>query len=424
MNQSFSLFINLSLYVGYFIFILRGDFKGKRFALLILSLFVISALCSLLYYKTPTYFLYSEGLQKEISFEALLFLFLNIVLFLRPVLSYNISHDIKVPNYKILYYLGIFLGIVSIIPFIENLVYIKDFNAAKFAEVYFDKMEEGFSSRTHLSTIGRIGNGIASWFMYITPSIFFYMLASKRKKIYIFLSLIAFINPILIGLITGGRGDLFQLILVLIFNYLLFRKYFSEKQDRTILMFGASFGFVAVLILSFITFARSSGNSSEAYEEIYRYLGEGFVNFAEKAWYIKRHTDGYSIFNGTGETFLKDFSDYFNARDYIKLGGITGLRMYVYYTVFGDYFIDFGLIGALLFNIGMAAVFYQLVKRKEAFFSSIILFNLYAKIGFNGIYHFLYMYKIEFVFFTLLMVFIFRKFEKQNVKGIFLANSR
>ncbi|WP_420477462.1 O-antigen polymerase, partial [Noviherbaspirillum sp. ST9] len=201
---------------------------------------------------------------------------------------------------------------------------------------------------------------------YITPSLFFYMLASKRKVIFIFLTLIAFLNPVSLGLIVGGRGELFQMIFILVLNYLLFRQYFTKKQDKVLKLVGLFFCVFAGSILFFITIARADGNSDLVYEQIYRYLGEGFINFGEKGWYITNHTHGYSIANGTGQTFMKDISDYFDARDYPRLGSITGMRMYVYYTVFGDYFIDFGLIGGILFNVILALLFYLSVKGKEA----------------------------------------------------------
>ncbi|RXF69364.1 O-antigen polymerase [Arcticibacter tournemirensis] len=414
MNQSFILFINLFIYIFSFIIVLKSNYKGKNFALLIFSLFLVSSLCSLLYYRTSLYYALTEAGSNDMSLFALLFLFLNVVVFFRPILSYAVDKQVTVPDHKILYYLGVFLGIVSILPFVENIVHILGFNSARFADVYYEKMDANFDSKSHLSSIGKICNGIVSWFQYITPSLFFYMLASKRKVIFIFLTLIAFLNPVSLGLIVGGRGELFQMIFILVLNYLLFRQYFTKKQDKVLKLVGLFFCVFAGSILFFITIARADGNSDLVYEQIYRYLGEGFINFGEKGWYITNHTHGYSIANGTGQTFMKDISDYFDARDYPRLGSITGMRMYVYYTVFGDYFIDFGLIGGILFNVILALLFYLSVKGKEAHFSSLILFNLYAKIGFIGIYCYAYMYKIEFLFFSLLVVFVLRKFENAD----------
>lgn len=50
---------------------------------------------------------------------------------------------------------------------------------------------------------------------------------------------------------------------------------------------------------------------------------------------------------------------------------------------------------------------------KENSISSIILLNLYARIGFSGIFCFVYMYRIDFILFTLLVVFLLRRLEKR-----------
>ena len=46
---------------------------------------------------------------------------------------------------------------------------------------------------------------------------------------------------------------------------------------------------IAIFMVS-MTIARSSNESDLALSQIYRYLGEGFVNFAETGWYINNHT--------------------------------------------------------------------------------------------------------------------------------------
>ena len=94
--------------------------------------------------------------------------------------------------------------------------------------------------------------------------------------------------------------------------------------------------------------------------------------------------------------------------------------MYVYYTVFGDYFIDFGIIGGIIFNSLIAWTFYSFVKNRFTNISSIIAANLYAKIGFNGIYCFAYMSRFEFVFFTIVCILILRHFENRSQESVFM----
>lgn len=423
MNSYSVIIINILLYILFLYFNYRSGYKGKNLIIIIAALFLLSSICTLLFYDTFLYQNLTEKRYAPFSLWAILYLFINFVIYSSPIQSYNMNgNGIDMPNLKYFNYTICCLGLISIVPFWENMKAVLGMNSVSLVDSYYDKISGDFNARKHLSSIGRICNGVILWFQYITPILFFYTLLYSKKKVYICLSFIAFINPVLLGILGGGRGALFQTFCVLLFNYILFYDHFSKRSKQYINIIGIVICLSITIVLIYITFSRAEGNFDFALQQIYRYLGEGFANFGEVGWYVQNHTNGHNVINGTGNTFISDLTDYFDSRDYEKLALVTKMRMYVYYTVFGDYYIDFGALGGILFNLLLACIFKYVTSGKENSISSIILLNLYARIGFSGIFCFVYMYRIDFILFTLLVVFLLRRLEKKNTCFIRIVN--
>lgn len=416
--MAYLLIINFLIYFAYFVYILKSKLSGKYYSLLIVGLFTISSLLSIFYYDSDLYTTLTEATHK-ISWIALIYLFIGFLILTYPVNHYQQINSIvypKIGKSNLITIIFIILGIISIIPFLENFMRAINMSGQNMADIYFDRrgLNVEVDSRSQLSSIGRICNGVVNWFQYFMPVGLFYFIQQKKKWYLVLLIALGALNPVLLSIITGGRGALFQSFCIFLFNYVLFYKSIDKKIRKIVTIAGLSVLSVLVIILVIMTFARAGGASDIALQGIYRYLGEGFVNFGETGWFVKRHTNGLSIFNGTGYTFLKDLSPYFEARDFEMLGSITGIRMYVYYTVMGDAFLDFNVLGGYIFLLVMASLFVWVTKGKNNYFSSIVLFNLYAKVCFNGIYCWAFMYALDYVLFTLIMVFILRMFESRR----------
>lgn len=408
--------LNFAAYLGYFIFNLKSKATGKYYAMLVLGLFALSALFSIFYYNSDLYLTLTEATH-NVSWVALVYLFVGFIILICPLRHYKHIDNIVVPKLgreNILTIIFIILGILSIVPFIENFNKAIEMSGQNMADVYFDRQGSTMDMRSHLSTVGRFCNGIITWFQYFMPVGFFYFLQQSKKWYWSLLVGLGAINPVLMGIVFGGRGALFQSIFVFVFNYIVFYKSFSKGTRKAITYFGIGIMAIFIVVLIVMTFARSGGESDLALQGIYRYVGEGFVNFSETGWFVTKHTDGFSIFNGTGYTFLKDVSPYFDGRDYEGLSTYTGIRMYVYYTVMGDAYIDFNVVGGLIFLTIVSGLFWLATHRKYNYFSSLVLLNLYVKIGFNGIYCWAYMYCLDYILFTLIVICIMRIFERKD----------
>ena len=412
--------INVVLYVGFFVYLYRKKNLGTRYALPLVGLFAVSSICAVLYHNTTLYWALTESGGKHPSLWALLFIFINFVIYISPLSKLNNS-DYNLPYYKHIVYFTVFLGIVAILPTIEFASMLNQSSVTDMAEQYELNQSETVDFGKKLSFLGRSCNGILSWFSYITPVLLFYVIAVNAKKKVIFLAAVAFIEPIMGPLMRGGRGHLFMFVMLLLFNYLLFYKYFRESTKKIVSKIGLfSIGLVALLLVS-MTIARTATSDATSdinivLSAIYRYIGEGFVNFAETGWYTEKFTDGLSIFNGTGYTWMSELGDFFQQRDWQRLTQYMGFRMYVYYTVFGDYYLDFGLVGGMLFNVVLGFVFYRIVSKKNSKLYILITINLYARIGMNGIYCYYYMNYMEFLLFSFLVIYLLSIYEKRFIK--------
>lgn len=384
---------------------------------LVSFVFFVSSLFSNLYFESPLYYFLTDRKFNKISAIALGYIFASFLIYVQPLKNINLEGQLISPivmDKNLVSILAIIIGIMSIIPFIENLNVVLSKSFLDFADAYQLKQSESVDVRSHLSTIGRFCNGIINWFRYITPVLFFWSIAERKSKWIIIASSFAFLNPICLSLISGGRGALYGAMMTIVFNFLLFKKSFPKNVLQRIKIIGVVLIALFSIMLFIMTFDRADGDQSLATQQIYRYVGEGFVNFSETGWYVEKNTNGHSIINGTGFTFFRYLSDFFLSRDFSRLGNVTGFRMYVYYTVFGDFFIDFGFVGGLLFNALLSLCFFFVVCSNPMSFSSLILINMYAKIALTGYGCFCYMNYAEFVLFTFLFCSVCRLFEPKS----------
>lgn len=390
--------------------------NGKYLALLICLVLVLSSLCSIAYFESPLYDVLTQRGQNEISIIALLYLFVGFIIYLKPITKLNIGNEIVFPKFggkDVISIVIVVVGILSIIPFMENLSKVGSMSAMDFADAYETSRQDTIDTRGHLSSIGHLCNGIISWLVYVNPLLFFYAIVKKKNTFIIGLSVLSLLNPVLLGLMRGARNPLYELMTILALNFILFKPMFPKHVIKKVIMISAIIGSLMIAFLLILTFGRDEGDL--ALQQIYRYIGEGFVNFSEAGWYVHSHTWGHSMFNGTGNTFWSNFSDFFDSRDYEGLGIITHIKMYVYYTVVGDFFLDFGAFGGYIFAILLAFLFYKAVKHNPSSFSSFILINLYCRIGLLSYSCFAFMTRLEFVLFALIIYFLCRYYEPSKV---------
>ena len=336
--------------------------------------------------------------KSETNLTLLPFVFLQIcfLISIYPISKFNDQSltNISIANPLLLKYLIIFVSIMAIVPFFENLIHVLSVyrgDTNQLYDIYNDKMEVGFDKNkmvNWLSFIGQIGNSITGKLYYMMPFLLFHYLTYKKINIYILIGLlISVANPLLFQLSMSGRGSISFFILDSLFLFLLFRKQIPVKRYRKILITGFVLVFFSIIGLSLISMARKEGSGAE-FSDIEMagfYLGKGHLSFNNDMWYIKQHTQGdnsFSFFKYI--TGFPTFTDFLERRVYWNESKI-GIRPYIFYTYIGDWFMDLGIIGTLIFNIGFALFVKKITSKKYSIsLTSLFSFYLYYTIILHG----------------------------------------
>lgn len=202
------------------------------------------------------------------------------------------------------------------------------------------------------------------------PFVLLYIVYALKKSNMSFLKVAVWValclSPSLIGYYTSGnRAGMFFMVLNLFFFFILFFKQLSFKQRRNTLLLGTILGMILLSFSMSISEERFSHNDIGTVGSILRYFGEDFPNLGYQFWEktksitfgARQFTDYYSII------FNKEF-DYqgFDER-FAFWSFITGVDCALFKTLFGDLYIEFGTVGALIFCTLLSFGIYLFVKK-------------------------------------------------------------
>ena len=129
-------------------------------------------------------------------------------------------------------------------------------------------------------------------------------------------------------------------ILYFILIYLYFKNLLNKNHQFIIKRIIVFISLICVFLFFVVTIYRFSSDRYSDYnllEWITRYIGESMPNFNSEGWYFRDTANGRSSF-----AFFNSIVGGQGVRDLDYLHSITGVRMNVYYTMFGDLMIDFG----------------------------------------------------------------------------------
>lgn len=346
-------------------------------ATFIMGIWLFSSVSSILYYLSGNAY---EG-NGDYSIASVLTWLLLFTLFVTPLYFLNFfKEDIPYYNNLIISVSTVGLALISFLPFLENLLNL--FNGTTLYEMgsYHDELDHTVVTATsHLSPPARIMALLIGRFRYVIPVLFFNYINKNNPQKYpiIVIGLIfALFNPSIQSFSVGARNIVAQDLIFLIFMFLVFYRTFSEKTRKIFIVCFCGFTAVAILGSVIITMYRFGDNADEsALESVFRYTGEGFINFYTDMWYNDTLTWGKNIFRST--------LDY----DYYQLSQITHIPMHVYYTFIGDLICDFGLaltiIICLFVFLVMRHVIIQYMKNRITP-SGIITLVLYVTVMLSG----------------------------------------
>ena len=229
-----------------------------------------------------------------------------------------------------------------------------------------------------------------------SPILLFYFLQRPRPNNFLLIGLFcAFLNPSLGNLNMGSRFLFAADFLYLIAIYLIFSNSLEDKIRSKIRLFGSivlSFFIVIFLAISFFRFTalNSSSATVDATTSFSLYAGEGMLNFSSNMWDIYRRTEGSNTLT---------FVDYIigdnpsSVRDAEKVSEKAGIPLYIFYTVVGDFYIDFGPQVTFAIFLGIFVLLcYLLRKQKTQYtFYDFVWICLFIRVIVIGFTYFPYM---------------------------------
>lgn len=218
------LFLNIDLFCIYFnaisyliiLFFLLKFNKKSTVSIFLLSIWCISAASSIIYYP-----IFNSLIQrKNLDIEPYIYLLILSNIFFIPIYSFK-NKKLKhiYTNIKFLRLTAYIISVLSILPFLENLVYtLTNFgnNVNQFGENYGENVK-------YLSSISQILYRWSTYFSIINSVLFFIFLTLKDESKYIKFGLfISMVLPILGNLNGGSRFSFVTEILYVIYLYILF----------------------------------------------------------------------------------------------------------------------------------------------------------------------------------------------------------
>lgn len=349
-----------------------------------LSIWFLGALFSIFYYLTP--FFNEYNVNRQITVLPFLYLFFLFVLFYNGIkLDQNIS-KVTFCKSPIIYPLIILISITAYLPFFEHVreLAFGSFSLANIADIKQDYYNGDIDIFYYMSPWGARFNSIAVRFSFVIPILLFYYLVywKSYNKIVLIGLIFAVVNPVLQGMIVGGRGSLVQTAIYFVLIFLFFRNMLREKTRkmmRNIMIFLGGAALVAFIVTTIFRFTSSNYEEIAISDWFIRYFGESFCNYNTECWYFKENTWGHN----TLAYFVEDSGQ----RDYQKLVPITGIRMNVYFTMFGDMLLDYGyfftpIIFGIIYFLGYA------FKPKNGIIDlpSLFIFSLLSFVFIQGLF--------------------------------------
>lgn len=232
---------------------------------------------------------------------------------------------------------------------------------------------------------------------------------SRKRKIKVILLLVLVVEASLTKLLSANRGGVFFTLMTLTFFLATFYHNLSTGVRRGLwVLFGSCF-LILSISMAFLSESRF-GDDKESSAQTQRYFGEPFPNLGYNIWDKEiRHPYGTRFFPTLSETF--GFS---KKREFIGRNSMhwywerfVGIPMLNFKTIFGDLYVEFGLLGSFLFIILFCRFFTYLIRRNKAVVFQITLLSIWYDIVVFGMFNnILLETKIVDILYTLIALFL------------------
>lgn len=386
--------IYIALWVVTFFYFLK---KKKVFGAgnFILASYVVYGVLSFFLFNNH-YYQYTDN-GKKLQLFPFIYLFLIMLLFLRPVLKYDETCQIKQPSEKLLNVFSYLFVISSILvlPFLLfnlvnglTMIMLSDTGAEDLYSEAHDAQVSGNQSflYTLVHTVFSLFTDMGILLFFINA------IRPNAKK----LLLIGMAIGIFIGMIEalsrGLRTELVMKFLMIVATYFLFRSHLPQKTNKKIKQAGYTLTGFVVFIVIIINVSRFSDRSYDSSFQLLNYSGQASLNFDKYALDAGGTRHGDRTFN-----YFKKWLRFKNvpASIYDTRTKYSNMKLddSLFSTYVGDFVLDFGPVGAALILVLSSFLFTVLTRIKRnkiCFHQLILLFFVTAICAQGGMYLFYY----------------------------------
>lgn len=242
-----------------------------------------------------------------------------------------------------------------------------------------------------------------------SPFVIFYYLykiINKKDRVWgnVCCLIICFLPDIFSALSRGSKGALFFTAMNMLFYYIIFKPQFKDKIIRQFKFIGCVVAVLLTIFVVSITMGRleSSGSSRSETDVIICYLGESMPNIGWEFWDKKiNHPYGARFFPELADkrmnTDRETQFDYWESK--------TNVRLRHCKTLWGECYVEFGLMGSSLFILFLFSCWKYIVFRK---YSELYMFPLivyyYQRFVIYGLFNFGFMgYRVHMKFLYLVL---------------------
>lgn len=346
----------------------------------------------------------------QLNFAPTLLYCLPTFLILRQFSKLDIKrfNKIHISNQKIFYLFTYFLfavALLNIYVVIDNVISV--LVGGDFAEIRANHYA-GNTDNSQLQSLPKL----LGYFYYFNRSTllalpcFFYSICFLKKHwVYNIALFITALSVPLAGIQNADRTEFIFFAQTLILSLLLFRPYIQEKQKIFLKRLLIPLGFFFILYLSAITIARFSERDGGSSGGAIQYAGQSYLNFC---YYYEFANDEYIYTNRmfpllnhiiSDTSYLDDIKE--------KQCDQQGFYVGVFPSFLGDFLLDTGIIGMLVWVIGflfITNISFRFTKRDTISFGNTLWYYVLATIPMFGIFYYPYLEFMQGIFLVLTVV--------------------
>lgn len=336
----------------------------------------------------PTYYLLNFLVQRNITLLPYLYLFIVILLFIRPYLStkgdlfdrIKVKSQNKIELIAYLFIISSFFSFYILLPIALQNIKDGDWNQIR------NELYNGDVDIIYKNSFERILLIFNQYFRLISIIIFYYYLTfQKKSKMIIFLLGLSCVIPTVLSSISiASRGMIVNLLIEFLAGFVLFKKSLPNSIIKSLYIISI---FIVSLLLFYsivVTNSRFGENSSQystgltSSLSLLDYFGHPMLTFNDGIASMHKYANGKYFFHYILDA-LKIDADINQS----ELGGNWGTS---FFTFVGAFYIDFGPWGTLLLSIILPYFIKKNIMGDVIYFENLFLYYFFYIFFLEGIF--------------------------------------